>query len=404
MYLEEEEYEDIDSLDQSKINPPYKYPLSNKNKNNTKFRVSCHLKFFKNPVITRFNLQSNFIYDLDEAQTYLDIIKDKNLIKPNSEHINFLTDLVNKIYIERDIEKKRQFVNIPKEIYQKLIDFSNSKPLEDPLVKFIKDKFDSEQNKANLTCRKLCSAYLEEKGLHTNRQTICNIIKNQLGYRYRKSKIKNNRINDMENIFVSCSFIKIISRCIKLGFKIIYCDETGYSNSNNNFYSWVKKEEDAFCYFKEIKKSNLIMAVDKEQVLHYNISIQSTTSSVFLNFIQELHQKLLKMNYGKYIIVLDNLSSHKTQEVIEYYYKNRINVIFNSPYMSKFNAIELSFRFLKKNIYNSLFSSINSLDSRIVELITSNEFKKSLKNSYAMTLNEYINFYNSIKEKNFNNV
>lgn len=45
---------------------------------------------------------------------------------------------------------------------------------------------------------------------------------------------------------------------------------------------------------------------------------------------------------------MDNLSSHKSSKLMEFYDKHKINVLFNTPYLSNFNAIELSFRNLKK--------------------------------------------------------
>ena len=98
--------------------------------------------------------------------------------------------------------------------------------------------------------------------------------------------------------------------------------------------------------------------------------------------------------------ILDNHSSHKTNELVEYNANNNINILFNSPYISFFNSIELSFRFIKKKIYSSVFSSSKSLGSKVIEILESLEFKNSLKNNYAITLNEYIKYYDFIKEKN----
>ena len=96
------------------------------------------------------------------------------------------------------------------------------------MVDFIREKFETDKNKSELSTRKLNKAFLDETGIHTNRQTVSEIIKNKLGYTFRKSKIKNNKINSNENSLITCSLLKIISRCINFRFKIIYCDESGY--------------------------------------------------------------------------------------------------------------------------------------------------------------------------------
>ncbi len=95
--------------------------------------------------------------------------------------------------------------------------------------------------------------------------------------------------------------------------------------------------------------------------------------------MKELNKKLNNIKYGKYVLFLDKLLSHKTNDLIEYYSNNRINVIFNSPYISVFNSIELAFRSIKRKIYVSLFYSLESIESRIINIITSEEFKKTLK-------------------------
>ena len=97
---------------------------------------------------------------------------------------------------------------------------------------------------------------------------------------------------------------------------------------------------------------------------------------------------------------MDNLSAHKTNELINFYATNKMNIIFNSPYLSSFNAIELAFRGIKSKIYGSLFKSSNSLKIRVVEILSSNNFISSLKNNYAQTLNEYIKYFDNIKDKN----
>ena len=216
------------------------------------------------------------------------------------------------------------------------------------MVNFIREKFETEKNRSELSTRKLAKAFLDETGIHTNRQTVSEIIRNKLGYTFRKSKIKNNKINSKENTLITCSFLKIISRCIYLGFKIIYCDESGFTNKNNNYYSWKKKGEEIYFDYENIEKFSLNMAVDENNVLNYKINKVSTNSDIFLDFIKELQKKLNDKHYPEYVIVLDNLAAHKTNALIEYYAKNKINIIFNSPYLSSFNSIELAFRGIKK--------------------------------------------------------
>ena len=272
-----------------------------------------------------------------------------------------IKELINIINLNKDANSQKLFIKIRPEIFKKLVQYSTIKFIESPLEIFIKNKFQFEKNRSNLTCRKLADAYYKSTGIKTNRQTVCNIIKKKLGYRYRKTTVKNNKINSDKNILISCAFLKIITRSIKIGFKVVYCDESGFCNKPTNYYTWKKKDDEIFFDYSDVKRFNLILAVDDNQVLYYKINTNSTDSKSFLEFMKELKIKLSNINYPNYILVLDNLSSHKTEELLEYYANNNINVVFNSPYISYFNAVELAFRVIKKKIYSILFSSSNSL-------------------------------------------
>lgn len=65
---------------------------------------------------------------------------------------------------------------------------------------------------------------------------------------------------------------------------------------------------------------------------------------------------------------MDNLSSHKTKELIEFYSQNNINVVFNSPKMSAFNCVELTFRNIKNILYKNLYSSFEDLEKKVLRI------------------------------------
>ena len=52
-------------------------------------------------------------------------------------------------------------------------------------------------------------------------------------------------------------------------------------------------------------------------------------------------------------IIMDNYSSYKTEKLMKFYADNKINILFNAPYLSKFNPVELAFRNLKRNLYTN---------------------------------------------------
>ena len=53
----------------------------------------------------------------------------------------------------------------------------------------------------------------------------------------------------------------------------------------------------------------------------------------------------------KYVIFFDNSRIHKSKDLLNYYKHNGIKMVCNVPYESSFNMVELSFGFIKNNIY-----------------------------------------------------
>ncbi len=66
--------------------------------------------------------------------------------------------------------------------------------------------------------------------------------------------------------------------------------------------------------------------------------------------------------------------------------------------MSFFNIVELCFRSLKKVIYDNLFSSIEDVESKIIDILESQKFQAQLPLLFKETLREYIKYL----EDNFN--
>ena len=74
---------------------------------------------------------------------------------------------------------------------------------------------------------------------------------------------------------------------------------------------------DETIYFGDSKKdkNNLILAVGIDQVVLYKITTENTNSIIFLEFLKTLNDKL-KNNFGKkYLLIMDNLKSHKKKKL-----------------------------------------------------------------------------------------
>lgn len=188
---------------------------------------------------------------------------------------------------------------------------------------------------------------------------------------------------------------------MKLNFKLIYIDESSIQSYNNNYRTWRSKYDQI--YFKvETKKRNLIAAVDNTSVLYYEINEENTDESIFLKFMKNLKNKLEKINIYNFVVILDNLSCHKTQLLKNFYIEEKINVIFNAPYHSDFNCIEFFFRILKKRLYEKLYQSTDDAIAEVKMILNDNSLEKSLQQNFRETLENYYHYSLSHKYLNLN--
>jgi hypothetical protein len=147
----------------------------------------------------------------------------------------------------------------------------------------------------------------------------------------------------------------------------------------------------------------LILTVSEDKIIHYKITEKNTDEEIFKNYIKELYEILSKDNKKRYVIIMDNLSCHRTRQMLDFYNKNKLNIIFNVTYKSNFNAIELAFRTIKFKIYKRLYESIDSVLNDIKNIIFEKEFSLSLKKNFIETLYVYLNYYENNKHINLNN-
>lgn len=353
----------------------------------------------KNPHITHFNKNSFFIYDNYSAKEYLDSVKNKNLIKLNDTEVNFITEFIKNINKRKKTSFKNSYIKINKEIYFSLQNFFNIEKTKenDSIENFLIDEFNDLTNRTNFTCRKLAKKFKEITGKKIGKTSINNIIRNRLGLRYRKTTIKTNKINMNKNILISLSFIKIIARAMIQNFSIIFCDETSIQTFNSNLKIWRKENEIITAEFPKKERYNLILSVYEKGVLYHQINKDNTNENTFLNYMINLIMKIKEKINGPYLIVMDNLSCHKTKKLYEFYSNNKVNVVFNTPYFSDFNSVELSFRNLKQKIYSKIFKTPSEMLIYINDILSDKLFNESILFNFKETCEKYLNYHFSKK-------
>ena len=385
---------DTDNSDKIKKN---RFISKKRNKSNDK-------KIINNPDISHFNSQSHFIYDIDEGKKYLLKTKNKNSLKLSNTELNLLYSLVDEIKLIQNIHKGIEIININKNILNKLNSFYPETIPDDPLTNFIKKKFNEVTNINNITCRKLSTEFYQEIGIKISKSTVNNVIRKKLGYRYLKTTIKSKKIISEPNLLISLCFLKKIERCIRLNIRLLFLDESSILSTNNNYKIWRKPKEEIYFDLPKKEKVNLLMTVSDDDVIYYSFIKENTNEKIFIKYMEDLEKVIKLKNIGPYAIIMDNLSVHKTKALIKFYEEKKINVIFNSPYLSNFNAIEYAFRRLKKKIYSKIYNCIEDIISKSSTFIESSDFKSCLKFNFKETLQNYITFSEKYKYLNLNNI
>ena len=232
------------------------------------------------------------------------------------------------------------------------------------LAKFLLKRINESDNRASLSCRKLAKDYQTITGNKVGKSTVNNILRKELGLKYLKTTFKNNYLNTLDCL----CFIKIIQKCMKLGFRLIFLDESKIETTNNHYRCWRYKNEEIYFGNKKNEKNNLLLAIGVDKVIHYYLTQENTNSEIFLEFMKELVKKLKLDQTNKYILIMDNLSSHKKGNVIKFFVDEKLNVLFNAPYAPYsifFNSVELIFRSIKKRTYSKLYQSLEEVKKDI---------------------------------------
>ena len=385
-------------------NTLFNYPKNNSDQSSNTHLINNNIsQFVKNPLINKFNYDSFFIYDQYDNIKYYNNLSNKNLIKLNDEEISFLKSIVERINISQNINKGIELIEIENEMAGKLKQFFNCKISLSPLAIYIKNKLNSSLNRANISCRKLSTDYLKDTGIKISKSKIHNVIKKELGYRYLKTVLKNNSLNKQTGILNCLSFIKIIARCLKYKFLPIFVDESKIEITNNHFRAWRYPKEEFLFSDTQKKKCNLLLAVGTDSVIHYKILEENTNSYIFLGFMKEIKEILETKKNNKYVLIMDNLKSHKTDEVIKFLSESKLNTIFNAPYCSMFNGVELAFRAIKKFTYSHVYENIKDIIDDVKKLLDAEDIKKTLYYNYKETIEKYLLYSNDKKDINLNN-
>ena len=334
--------------------------------------------------ITNFNKNSTFFIQTPKYIRFIDSDKSKKNLHPNESEFSKFIEEINKIEEiigNNDLKKNDNSIEILDNYYQSLknyfVPIANIKnDYASNILEIIKE---FRRKEIKISLKHISVKYKEKFKQEISLMTISRVLRHKLNYHFLKTSIKNPIINNNNYKFMLAIFIKSIFRIIKLGLKLMFIDETGMQLLNNNFYDWRTKEEIITGGAKNDLKSrlNLILAIDKEKIIHNLLTYENIDTNKMKQFFKELIE-LLGEKKAEYVLIIDNAAYHLTDDVKKLLLDNKMKVLTNCPYYSSFNGIEYIFRALKSNLYKNLYKNKNELKNSVIEFLLSNKNKVTI--------------------------
>ena len=128
----------------------------------------------------------------------------------------------------------------------------------------------------------------------------------------------------------------------------VVCERTG-----DRKYAWARRDRkvNVVTLFKRSKRWSILSAFTLEGYIVWTIHHDSITQEIFNDFVRYYVLPLTTSTIyeGKNsVLILNNVSTHKSVELQEMCTEVGVELIFLSSYSSDYNSIEISFAILKK--------------------------------------------------------
>ena len=373
--------------------------INNNKKKNPKVIIKKRLT-----LISPFHIDYNccFFYDIEVFNDYnnfkefakdLRTTDDLNQYKLKEDELLYINKIIDDIKKNKEENMSSSTVTILPNIYtffKKIIPVPKAL---DERAKIIEIIIQENNGTMNLSLRKIKEIYENKTNCIISIATISYILK----YKLVKPKILSSLVFKKKSYFL----LRIIYQVLKSEMNFIYVDETKLQLKNSNFRVWRPKHDNFNYSNNKQEKMNLILAVTKEKILHFKFNKKNINSKLFKEFINEMIHKIEEDERKKYVIFFDNARIHKSKDLLNYYKHNSIKIVCNVPYESSFNMVELSFRFIKNNIYKKIYNGIEEITADVTSMLESEKLKNSLLLQYKETLEQYIYYHKKIHGRYF---
>ena len=191
-----------------------------------------------------------------------------------------------------------------------------------------------------------------------SKKGVQKILHKNLKLSYKKTALKKETLLQDQLIRERKCICFLLCHLYAKGSEIISIDESGFHMTDARPYGWGEKSKRLEIY-GTINKTNytLGLAISKSGPIAAQIMESGYTQFTFLSFMKNLVMIMKKnktFDAKKVYFLMDNLTSHKTKLVKEFFIKNEIKVIFNASHSPDFNPIEMVFNTLKTMVKTKL--------------------------------------------------
>ena len=221
-----------------------------------------------------------------------------------------------------------------------------------------------------------------------NNTKVNDIDNEKINNKINNIKVNDIKVNDIDNEKINNKINNIEVNDIKvndidnekINNKIlISIDEMSIITNRGPTHGWSLKNslcEINIPFIKPNVRYSLLMASSNIKIVKYKLVKGSIKSDDYINFIIELNQE-----NPDYSFLIDNASIHKSKKAKLIYMEKKINIIYNAPYQSEFNPIEMVFSLLRKKLNKKIVKNEESILDVIREL-EKNIKKEELENIF----------------------
>ena len=305
-----------------------------------------------------------------------------SLIKVHNKIESLLRD-DSKVIVSEKLEELYESLDFDSNLYKDNKKKLSSNPKRRETCKEIMEICDSLNKSDKATIVKIMELYNRRHQDEPRKRGFIRKYLRMANYTFKKCSVKNPKITTCDYYFRKLYVIDVLTSKFLDDYLILSIDETPLNTINNSQYFWLSNDS-RDVYKSYLKKSgfSMIMAVGLDEICYHRVFETSNNAETFWTFVNdtlitlEANEKYKqKIQDRKVIIFIDNTKIHYNKVVRAQCLKYKIEILYNVPYESSFNPIEMVFRCIKSKVKRYKLNSFNKIkESYMLAILDVNRF------------------------------